>query len=292
MRHFLHAIAGFGMLASTASAVAAQDSPLAADGPATFDAIPADAVSPFGGLSLTPTRVDLQPGSGVQTVTLFNSGQQTVTYRIDSVELEALEAGGDAPLEEGETPDWSASRYIRFAPRQVTLKGGERQVIKVISRAPRDLDAAEFRSHMRFSSIPTVAPVDEDETSDQTETSDSVEVSVGLEYRITIPVVLRTGQGEAGTNIRTAELVYDAESDQTKVEIELEKTGVWSNVGTVRVLDAAGEELALQRGVTIHTPLQSRRISLPLEAETAEPARVVFEAENEDGVILAQADLL
>ena len=228
----------------------------------------------------------------MQTITLYNSGQEAVTYRVDAVELEALEAGGYAPLEEGETPDWSASRYIRFAPRQVTLKGGERQVIKVISRAPRDLEAFEFRSHLRFSSIPTVAPVEENESVEPTETRDSVEVSVGLEYRITIPVVLRTGQGEAGTKIRSADLVYDAESDQNSVEIELEKTGVWSNVGTVRVLDAAGEELALQRGVTIHTPLKSRRLSLPLDPGAAAPARVVFEAEDEDGVILAQADLL
>lgn len=292
MRHLFYAMAGLGLLSSAALPAFAQTAPLEADGPAPFDAIPADAVSPFGGLSLTPTRVDLEPGSGVQTITLYNSGQETVTYRIDAVELEALEAGGYAPLEEGVTPDWSASRYIRFAPRQVTLGGGERQVIKVISRAPRDLEAAEFRSHMRFSSIPTVAPVEDDDAQTQTEQRDSVEVSVGLEYRITIPVVLRTGQGAAETAIRSAELVYDAETDRNKVEIELGKTGIWSDVGTVRVLDAEGEELALQRGVTIHTPLQSRRLSLPLEAGAAPPVRVVYETEDGDGVILAQADIL
>ena len=268
-----------GLLLALNTASAQSDDPVA-DGPTPFDAVPADAATPFGGLSLTPTRVTLEPGQGVENVTLYNSGTQAVTYRIEIAELEALTEGGYAPLEEGVTPDWSAARYLRYAPRQVTLQGGERQVIKIISRAPRDLPTSELRSHLRFSSIPTVAPVDEAETGSDDAPKDTVEVSVGLEYRITIPVILRTGAGAEGTGIASARATRDA-SGAPQVEVELIRSAAWSDHGVVRVLDAAGEELGLQRGVSVLPPLKMRRVRIPINPELGEPARVVFEREDD-----------
>lgn len=253
---------------------------LAVEGPAPFDALPADAATPFGGLSLTPTRVTLAPGAGVQNVTLYNSGSQAVTYRIEVAELETLAEGGYAALEEGTVPAWSAARYLRYAPRQVTLQGGERQVIKVISTAPRDLPPGELRSHLRFSSIPTVAPVEESEDTPSDASSDTVEVSVGLEYRITIPVVLQTGAGESGTAISSARVITE-DSGALLAEVVLERSAPWSDTGTVRVLAADGTELGLQKGVAVLAPLDRRILRIPIDAAHGAPSQIVFEREDD-----------
>lgn len=262
----------------TGPEVYAQTNDLTDEGPSKFDSIPSDAVSPFGGLSLTPTRLVLSPHNPLGRVTLYNSGGDTVTYRIEDVELEALGEGGYAPMaEEAPSPEWSAARYLRYAPRQVTLGPGERQVVKIISRAPRDMGVGEYRSHLRFSSIPVVAPVEEQETKADDNDSNSVGVKVGLEYRITIPVILRTGRGENGTRIQSAHLTASPDSEGTQVDVVLTKTAAWGDYGTLRVLDAAGEEIGLLRGVSVLPPLKQRTVSVPIRQKNSRAARVVFE---------------
>lgn len=271
--------------------VMAQTGALPVDGPSKFDAVPADAVSPFGGLSLTPTRLVLEPGSTLGQITLYNSGGETVTYRVEDVELQAMSEGGYAPIEEGVTaPEWAASRYLRYAPRQVTLGAGERQVVKVISRAPRDLPAGEFRSHLRFSSIPTVAPVDEKENPVNRDGDNTVEVKVGLEYRITIPVILRTGQGTGGTEIEAASLEANPDSEGSVVKVTLNKTGAWADHGTLRALDENGEEVGLLRGVSVLPPLKSRVVRIPVEVG-ARPAKIIFEKNDQAGEVIASANI-
>ncbi|MAI91226.1 MAG: hypothetical protein CBB65_12330 [Hyphomonadaceae bacterium TMED5] len=281
----------FGAALFGLSAIAQSGAP-EVEGPSRFDAVPAEAVSPFGGLSLTPTRLVLSPGDAMGEVTLYNSGGETVTYRVEDVELEALEQGGYGQVEEdADAPEWSAARFLRYAPRQVTLAPGERQLVRVISRAPRDMTAGEYRSHMRFSSIPTVAPVDELENEPEASDDTSVEVRVGLEYRITIPVILRTGDGAYGTEIQSASLEANPDSEGTSVRVTLNKTGSWSDYGVLRVLDAAGEEIGLLRGVSVLPPLTSRVVNIPLNVPDAVPARVVFETDNNAADLIASAEV-
>jgi fimbrial chaperone protein len=256
----------------------------AVEGPLPFDAVPADAVSPFGGLSILPTRIVLEPGATSGQVTLFNSGSQAITYRIEALELEALAEGGYRPVVEGDVPDWSASRWLRYAPRQVTLGPNERQVIKIIARAPRDVAPGEYRSHLRFSSIPVVEPVKEgapDEGNDETERS--VAVTVGLEYRITIPVLLRLGELEGGAKINTARIETDPETGEARALITLSRTGQRSDYGVVRVTDASGAEVGLLRGVAILPPLDRRTVAIPFRPDAQLPLRISYQIEDRQG---------
>lgn len=255
------------------------------EGPIPFDAIPADAVSPFGGLSISPTRLVLEPGETSAQVSLFNSSGKTVTYRIEAVELEALREGGYSAVAEGEIPAWSAAQWLRYAPRQVTLAPGERQVVKVIARAPRTSPAGEYRSHLRFSSIPTVKPVEDGETSGENdnEADRSVAVSVGLEYRVTIPVILRLGELTGGTEIVSAERHVVAATGQDEVRVTLRRTGSRSDYGVIRVLDASGAELGMVRGISVLAPLITRTVTIPLSA-SGTAANAVYEIEKRTGV--------
>ena len=248
------------------------------EGPVPFDAVPADAASPFGGVSISPTRVVLEGGQRSDQVTLYNSGNKPVTYRIETVDMVPLRQGGYAmPVEGAAQPDWSAAPLLRYAPRQVTLQGGERQVIKILSRARRDTAPAEYRTHMRFSTIPLVEDVS-DADSAQSEATDSktVSVSVGLEYRITIPVILRVGELSNGTEIKAAS-VEVGESGTAEVAVTLARQGEASDYARIRLLDSNDVEIGLLKGVSVLPPLTERIVRVPVKVAGARPAKVVLE---------------
>ena len=261
------------------------------DGPRPFSGVPADAASPFGGLSIAPTRLILEGAAATGQVNLFNSGAAPATYRIDLIELEALEAGGYGPVAAGAPADWSAAGYLRYAPRQITLAPGERQAIRVLARAPRDAAAGELRSHLSVATIPTVAPVEEDEAGAAApEAANVVNVRVGLEYRVTIPVLLRLGAPAGGAAFRDA--AVETREAARFVRATLERTGDRSDYGDVAVFDAAGEELGFIRGVAVLPPLRARTIEVPI-ADGA-PHRIVYYDGDRDRpgtVALAEASI-
>jgi hypothetical protein len=251
------------------------------EAPLPFDAVPADAASPFGGMSISPTRIMMQAGRGGEQVTLYNTGGEAVTYRVDLIDFAIDETGAYRELAEGEAATWSAAAYVRFAPRQVTLGPGERQTVRFIATAPRDLPATQLRSHVRFSSIPTVAPVAEDTPQEDGTDTGTVSISVGLAYRISVPLLLTIGEPAAGTEI--SDVRFSSRDDGAPAaEVILRRTGARSTYGTVLLLAEDGSEVAAVRNVAVLPPAETRRVSVPLPREGPRPARVVFD-EQLDG---------
>lgn len=249
------------------------------EGPLPFDALPADAASPFGGIAISPTRVEIEAGGRGASVTLYNSGGVPVTYRIDNVELALDEAGNYRNLEEGEAAPWAATPYLRYSPRQITLAPGQRQAVRIIARPPRDLPPGELRSHLTFSSIPLVAPApapDENEAGADAETDNKVSVSVGLDYRITIPVLLRIGQPQGGSAIVSA---APAASDPRALQVTLARTGERSELGVLRAYDKDGAQIGILRGISVLPPGRTRIVTIALNGDQP-AARVTFAPQN------------
>lgn len=264
--------------------------PLAAqEGPLPFDSVPADAASPFGGMAITPTRVVLDNGGAGEQVTLYNNGNAPVTYRIDAVDL-GLDAAGDyVALTEGAEAPWSALPFVRYSPRQVTLHPGQRQSVRIIARAPRDMAAGEYRGHLSFSTIPLVdKPISQTAKAHVAE-QQTVSVSVALDYRITIPILLRTGRPEGGSAIEAATPEVTADG-RTQLRISLRRTGQRSDYGTLRAYDSDGKEVGTVAGVSVLPPTDTRIVPMPIE-QNARPVRLVYEEElpgRKAGQILAE----
>ncbi|KPF62437.1 molecular chaperone [Porphyrobacter sp. AAP60] len=274
---------GLGVMAGVLAALPAagqEAAPAGEDGPLAFDAVPADAAAPFGGMAISPTRVVLEAGGRGASLTLYNSGSSPVTYRIDEAELALDEEGNYRALADGETAPWAATPYLRYSPRQVTLQPGQRQSVRVIARAPRDLPPGELRSHLSVSTIPLVAPADDDADKPEAQGDNrTVAVKVGLEYRITIPVLLRTGRPQGGSAIAAA--VPDDKDGTRSLEVTLARTGERSDYGAVRAFDADGMEIGLVRGVAVLPPGATRTVRLPLQGDR--PAVRVTYAEEDVG---------
>ncbi|MET0371333.1 MAG: hypothetical protein ABW039_08145 [Sphingobium sp.] len=256
--------------------------------PETFDAVPADAGQPFGGIAISPTRLVMDARRGGQ-VMLYNSSTAPVSYRVESLDLSIDETGAHSPVADGAIPAWSALPHIRYAPRQVTLQPGQRQAIKVIARVPADVAAGEYRSHLRFSSIPTVAPVEE-AAEEKPGQDRMVSVTVGMDFRVTIPLLLRVGETTGGARIERSQVVSSAENRRA-VNVTVARTGNRSDYGTLRIMGVDGAVLGSLRGVSVPAPLGRRIFPVALTG-TAKPASVAYVEElpgMRDGDVLAQA---
>src|SRR5690606_35969004 len=83
-----------------------------------------------GNLLIFPKRIVFEgTRDRVKTLTLHNSGRDTVNYRIAYQEMQ-MNPSGDLIRLTDTTPSYSAARYLRIYPRRVTLAPGESQVVK------------------------------------------------------------------------------------------------------------------------------------------------------------------
>ena len=262
-------------------------------GPLPFDAIPVEAESPFGGMSISPTRLVMEAGRSGQGVTLYNSGNERVSYRVEIIDLKVSESGAYSELQDGEDAPWSAAQYLRHAPRQVTLNAGERQTVKFISRAPRDTEPGEYRSHIRFSSIPTIDPIDPLSQSDDERDPNAISISVGLDFRVTIPVLLRVGDLSSGAQLSGAKVV--TRDGKKEVELSITRLGEMSEYGTLKVFDAESREVGLLRGVSVLSPNRTRDVRIALSDLDARPVSVKYFEQlpgRKMGRLLAEATVL
>lgn len=269
-----------------AGSLNAQDTAPVETKPESFEGVPADAGQPFGGMAISPTRVVVEGNRGGQ-VMIYNSSTETVSYRIEAVDLSIDENGQHTPAE-GDVPAWSALPHIRYAPRQVTLAPGQRQAIKIIARPAQGTPAGELRSHMRFSSIPLVAPVDDTPAPEDENGNRTVEVSVGMDFRVTIPVLLRIGDTTGGAAIE--KVILNADASNRTAQVTIARTGTRSDYGTIRLLAADGSVVGLLRGVSVPPPLARRNFPVQVTGKM-QPVKAVYVEELpglRDGDVIAE----
>lgn len=180
-------------------------------------------------LIIHPTRIDFDASARVAEVSLLNSSNKTNTYRVEWVEKKATAVGGYTDLKpEQINRQIIASPMIRYAPRQVTLKPGERQVIKLSLRRPSSLPLGEYRSHLMFKAIPQ-----------QTEQAKTDQQGVVMQLSVipsfAIPVVVRHGSAlNYQISVKNAEIIYnEANPEQSKVRVAMSRQGNQSVYGDV-----------------------------------------------------------
>lgn len=111
-----------------------------------------------GGLSIAPKQVIFTPNSKkVATLLLSNSSNQVNTYRIRLIHYQMQKDGNfkDIDLKEHPLP-YTLNRKVRFSPRQITIAPKSTQVVKVMIRGVKNLQGHEYRSRIKFITIPAL----------------------------------------------------------------------------------------------------------------------------------------
>jgi fimbrial chaperone protein len=185
------------------------------------------AQSAWANLLINPTRVEFSPSDRTADVTLINISKVTTTYRLVWEEKKAKLDGGYHDLTATEAANFPiASSMLRFSPKQVTLKAGERQTIKMAIRRPQNLAAGEYRSHLQFKALPPKTP---EEGLDPNASSTAVNIVVSF----AIPVVVQQGALDYQMTMNNAVISYNPAQKDGSVAVNISRTGLSSVIGHI-----------------------------------------------------------
>lgn len=181
-------------------------------------------------LLITPTRVVFNEGERIEEVILVNSSNEDRSYALSWSHL-IQKAGGDyRQLSEAERGTFlSASEYIRFTPRRLTLEPGQNQRIKLMLRPTSDIKGKELRSHLKFTVIPNEV-LEEPEPEQQVTEGISMKLNLFLNY--TIPIIIKGHSKTPDISINNIQVQNALSSDNiADIAFSLNKTQPYSFFG-------------------------------------------------------------
>lgn len=218
-------------------------------------------------LMLFPTRVVLEPKQRSAQLQIINKGDKPATYRINVVNRRMTETGEIIAADQPQAGEQFASNMLRFSPRQVTLKPGTAQTIRISVRKPANLAAGEYRSHLQFEQVPDTKPAGDLEVLEQPEPG---QLSIILEATIgvSIPVIVRHGQTSANTTLKKLALEPARDNGVPTLNFAIQRDGNRSVYGDIvaTYIPLSGEPMEIARvgGVAVYVPNVHRLARLPL----------------------------
>jgi len=184
-------------------------------------------------LLITPTRIVFDRNDRVQEVILVNTANEVRTYSLSWSELMQNETSGYNILTDGDKEQFrTASEFLRFSPRRLTLQPGENQRIKLSLRRTSAINEAEYRSHLKF----TVIPNDLINGAQEEEEKDGVFVKLNLFLNYSIPVMVKNSNDVPNTSI--SNVVFQPKTQEhpiTKIFFNLSKDKDVSVIGDTTV---------------------------------------------------------
>lgn len=241
------------------------------------------------GLMVAPTRLVFEGKVRSAELTLTNHGKEVGTYRVSTINYRMTETGEREPVSGNSTEnDFFADKMIRFAPRQIRLKPGEQQTIRVMARTDSSLREGEYRTGLNFQWVPEPG---KPRLKAEDSKSDGISVKLEFSFGITIPVIIRHGNLAATGKIARLQLEKTGDSEN-RLAIYLERHGNRSIYGDFEVAFLDGlkvEPLVAVKGVAVYVPNSKRifKILLPagkswLQSKTGK-LKVVYKEPMADG---------
>ncbi len=246
-----------------------------ADEPATPPTLATS--SGAGDLLVAPTRVVLEGRTRAVEVVLNSKSNQDATYRISFTHLRMKEDGTYEELTEEAAKSTlkTADDIVRYSPRQVTLKPGETQVVKVMMRKPEGLADGEYTSHLLFRAVPDMA-TGEDVEKQKTEDG-KISIRLIPVYGVSIPVLVRQGDLSAQAKLENATI------NNGQLSVTLTRTGTKSVFGDVIATQSGSKNVVGQlRGIGIMAYNNKRNVSFPVTAASG-PITIEYREREEDG---------
>ncbi len=256
-------------------------------------------------LMLYPTRIEIEKNQRAAQVELINRGLTPESYRISVVNRRMTETGQIVPAETTEQDERFATHMLRYSPRQVTLKAGESQTVRISLRKPAGLPNGEYRSHLQFDRLPDVEGSSDIE---QAVSPEQGQIAIRLSALIgaSIPVIVRHGDTVANVTLDalaiTSSTQVNGQADGLPLlDFHLNRSGNRSVYGNLLATytPAGGKPVAVGQvnGVAVYVPNALRTAKLPLHLPEGMSLKggliqLTFAQRTEDGgKTMAQASL-
>lgn len=197
-------------------------------------------------LLITPLQVVIEGRERKAEVVLVNTSANTNTYRLIWRQLTQVEGlGGYVEVsEEDRKTRLDVEDFVVYTPRQITLGPNEKQTIRLAVRRPKDLAEGEYKSHLKFSIVPTlsVKAEVENDVGDQ-ETGFGAKVFASY----SIPIIYRVGDYDMDIELGQPELVKNEKTSTVSIKLPVSRSGKHGVVGLLEAFfkPDGGEEITL-----------------------------------------------
>ena len=226
--------------------------------------VPHTAYAQGGQLAVAPTRVVFEGRSRSAQLSLVNKGTKTATFRIRVVNLRMDEKGNMGEIDKPAPGQNFAGKLFRYSPRQVVLKPGASQAIRILLRKPKGLAAGEYRSHLMMQNVPANTGL----SIEQTQAADGVQIRMVPVFGITIPVIVRHGKTAVQVALKNLSLLpADKDNKTPRLKFTLARDGNRSAFGDLTAtLNNGGSQVILGQimRLAVYTPNASRTVMMPL----------------------------
>lgn len=219
-------------------------------------------------LMLYPTRLVIGPTQRSGQVEIVNRGDKPETYRIVMVNRRMTETGEIVEAGPAQPGELSADTMLVHTPRQVTLRPGQAQTVRVSVRRPAGLTNGEYRSHLQFDRVADVAANSDIERIGRPAGNGQVAIRLQALIGASIPVIVRQGTTAATVTLDDLALVPGSGGKGPALAFAFHRSGNQSVYGDVAVtwVPARGKaaELGKVSGVAVYVPNAVRRAQVPL----------------------------
>jgi hypothetical protein len=223
----------------------------------------------FADLMINPTRVIFEGNQRSAQVDVINDGTTPATYRVRVVNRQMTETGEFKEITSPGTGDQFADAMLVYSPRQIVLKPGAQQLVRIALRKPAELAVGEYRSHLMFERVadPGLANTLESQIKPG---PNEVGVNIAALVGVSIPVIVRQGKTDATATISGVAVAQPRAPGQPgAIEFELNRSGNQSVYGdlTATFKTPAGQEqlVAQAGGVAVYVPNSRRKVRLNLQ---------------------------
>lgn len=219
-----------------------------------------------GSLLLTPKRVVFEGKKNSEIINLANLGNDTAQYIISLVEYRMKEDGAFEEITQIENGQNSATPFLRFFPRTVTLAPNEAQVIRLqIDKKAGQIAAGEYRSHLYVRAVPKIIAQGDSVLNE----AGGIGVKLVPIFGISIPVIIRVGESVA--NLTISELSISNAENLNSLNLTLNRSGKMSIYGDIIVTHIADNgkstQVGIIKGLAVYAPNELRHVKLPLNKD-------------------------
>ncbi len=255
------------------------------------------AAEPGSAAGIYPTRVVIPKNQKSGAITLTNTASVEVSYRMTLIEMGLDSHGRFRQLAVNELPvrHKSSKLIVRFSPRQVRLRPGQSQVVRVIVRRGAIATPGEYRSHLVLQALPVLS-----ERLNENIGSDSVVVnaSSGVNVGVSIPIIVRHGDTNAIVTTNSVTLNQDSSGAIKSVSLAMGLRGDRSAYGDFSVYLVNGKkekQVGVLKSWALYYPYPAETVRIPINVQAGEVTpdskiRVIFSNRSIDSAVTNWVD--
>jgi P pilus assembly chaperone PapD len=173
-------------------------------------------LAPAHATFISPKRVMIEDKQRAGTFNILNRTNKTMVYKFDWERYIYTPDGTDSMLnEKAVAPEYKpADPYLQFSPRQVIIKPGESQTIRILVRRPADLPQGEYRSNILIQP----EPLEEAKVPD-TLPEPGMSGILKVRTHASIPIILRQGATAVDFTVSNANITQSEGKNIVNLQI-------------------------------------------------------------------------